>query len=427
MRALIYQLGTLIALPAGLYAPHVGLLLYYWLSLMSPHSVVWGGLPLPFIQVAAVVTLLGLAVSHDRQSPFSSSTMILLILLWVWTLLTTFAAHHPAAAWEHWIQWSKVVIMAVISASVINTRLKLQAFIWILVLSIGYYGVKGGLFVLISGGNHLVLGPSASAIKQTNEIARAFIMTLPLMVFLALHSANRLTRLALWAGSGLTVLALVGTNSRGGFVAFLAMIMVAWLRSQYKLKALLMAAVVVATGLYVLPEERLEGTSDRYATIDDYDEDNSFQGRLAVWTNGLSFIKYNPITGGGFDVFELSFGKASHNSYIEAAGEHGIVGFTLYVIVVISALGHLSSVVKACRDDPELFWARDLARLMQLSFVGYLVGSLVINHAFFEYFYVQVGLVVVLYILVVKKTSVIVQDFNGIVAENASSGRVPGQ
>jgi probable O-glycosylation ligase (exosortase A-associated) len=373
--------------------------------------------------MAAIAAILGLVLSHDRQSPFSSTTMILLILLWVWTLITTLLAHHPEAAWQHWIAWSKIVLMTVVAVCLINNQLKLQAFVWILVLSIGFYSIKGGLFVLASGGNYLVIGPSASALSGNNEIARAFIMTLPLMIFLALHSAKRLTRLALWAGSGLTVLALVGTSSRGAFVAFLAMIVVAWLRSQYKLQALLVSAVVIAAGFYVLPEERLASTRDRYATIEDYSEDNSFQGRVAVWNEALKIVKNNPITGGGFNVFDLSLGKASHNSYIEAAGEHGIVGFVLYILIVLSVIVHLSSVVKACRYDPQLFWARDLARLMQLSFVGYLVGSLVINHAFFEYFYVQVGLVAILHMLVVKKITVPNRNLDGIVAQNNPSGK----
>jgi O-antigen ligase len=201
------------------------------------------------------------------------------------------------------------------------------------------------------------------------------------------------------------------------------MIVVAWLRSQYKLQALLVSAVVIAAGFYVLPEERLASTRDRYATIEDYSEDNSFQGRVAVWNEALKIVKNNPITGGGFNVFDLSLGKASHNSYIEAAGEHGIVGFVLYILIVLSVIVHLSSVVKACRYDPQLFWARDLARLMQLSFVGYLVGSLVINHAFFEYFYVQVGLVAILHMLVVKKIAVPNRNLDGIVAQNNPSGK----
>lgn len=423
MRALIYQLGTLIALPAALYAPHVGLLLYYWLSLMSPHSIAWGGLPLPLIPMAAVVTIVGLVLSHDRQSPFSSTTIVLLILLWVWTLITTLLAHHPEAAWQHWIAWSKIVLMTVVAVCLINNQLKLQAFIWILVLSIGYYSVKGGLFVLASGGNYLVIGPSASALSANNEIARAFIMTLPLMIFLALHSAKRLTRLALWAGSGMTVLALVGTNSRGGFVAFLAMIVVAWLRSQYKLQALLVTAVVIVAGFYILPEERLAGTRDRYATINDYSEDSSFQGRVAVWGQALKIVRNDPITGGGFNVFELSVGKASHNSYVEAAGEHGIVGFILYILLLVTAIAHLSGVMKVCRNDHNLFWARDLARLMQLSFVGYLVGGLVINHAFFEYFYIQISIVAALHIIVSKTARVPGPELSSIIAQNTNSGK----
>jgi hypothetical protein len=60
---------------------------------------------------------------------------------------------------------------------------------------------------------------------------------------------------------------------------------------------------------------------------------------------------------------------------------------------------------------------------MQLSFVGYLVGSLVINHAFFEYFYVQVGIVAVLHILVVKKMAAPSENSDGIVTQNNNCGK----
>ena len=68
-----------------------------------------------------------------------------------------------------------------------------------------------------------------------------------------------------------------------------------------------------------------------------------------------------------------------------------------------------------------MFWARDLARLMQLSFVGYLVGGLVINHAFFEYFYVQISIVAALHIIVSKTVTVPSPELSGIIARNTNS------
>ena len=50
--------------------------------------------------------------------------------------------------------------------------------------SIAFYGTKGGIFTLLSGGQHHVLGPASTFIAGSNEIAFATIIILPLLWYI---------------------------------------------------------------------------------------------------------------------------------------------------------------------------------------------------------------------------------------------------
>ena len=56
--------------------------------------------------------------------------------------------------------------------------------------------------------------------------------------------------------------------------------------------------------------------------------------------------------------------------------------------------------MRKTRSRPDLYWARDLALLLKMSMVGYLVGGLVINHTYFEFYYTLIALMVVTRVLV---------------------------
>ena len=114
----------------------------------------------------------------------------------------------------------------------------------VIVLSIGYYGIKGGIFTIKTGGVHLVLGPDKSFISTRGEIATALNMTIPLMRYL------QLTTRRMWIKHGLTVamilslVAIFGTHSRGGFLGLAAMALFLIMKTR---KKILLLAVLIIT------------------------------------------------------------------------------------------------------------------------------------------------------------------------------------
>ena len=72
-----------------------------------------------------------------------------------------------------------------VAASLLHEREHVHWLLWGLVVSVGYYGVKGGIFSIITGAENRVWGPPDSFIEDNNAIAVALIMVIPIMYYLA--------------------------------------------------------------------------------------------------------------------------------------------------------------------------------------------------------------------------------------------------
>ena len=76
-----------------------------------------------------------------------------------------------------------------------------------------------------------------------------------------------------------------------------------------------------------------------------------------------------------------------HSIYFEVLGEHGWIGLTIFLSLGLTALLTCSRIVKLSRDRPDLKWASDLAKMMQVCLVGYAAAGTFLNLATFDLFY----------------------------------------
>ena len=60
--------------------------------------------------------------------------------------------------------------------------------------SIGFFGIKGGIFTLLTGGIKPVGGADNAYFSDNNLLAVALLMTIPLMRYLQLTSGQRVVR-----------------------------------------------------------------------------------------------------------------------------------------------------------------------------------------------------------------------------------------
>jgi putative inorganic carbon (hco3(-)) transporter len=390
------------SLPFALKRPVIGLLAFVWISLMNPHRLTYGSAyDFPFAAIIAAVTLTGLLMTAEPKRLPVTPAVVTLVLFLVWMTLTCLSAFNPSLAWGGWSNVVKTVTMALIAMLVINQERDIKALTLVMALSLGFYGLKGGVFTLTSGGGSRVVGPAGTYISDNNTLALGMIVALPLIWYFQGLATKKWIRLGFISLALLTLIAIIGSYSRGALLGGAAMLFFLWLKSRQKLMSSIAIIFVVLVTLIFMPEQWFE----RMNTIDDYQQDASAMGRINGWQFAINVATAN-FMGGGFNSFtpDMFYVYApvptdfhvAHSIYFQVLGDHGFVGLGLFLLLIFLAWRTGSRVKRFCKEKPELKWAADLAMMCQVSLVGYAVAGAFLSMPYYDFFYYVVALLVLL-------------------------------
>ncbi|HNP62620.1 MAG TPA: putative O-glycosylation ligase, exosortase A system-associated [Woeseiaceae bacterium] len=403
MRDLLITLIVFGSVPFILMRPSIGVLMWSWLGYMNPHRLTWGfAYNFPFSQIVAASLILGLFFSKEpKKIPFNALTTLWLI--WVlWMCMTTFMAIDSShSAWEL-ERTLKIQMMVLATIMVMKTHARINNLVWVIVVSIGFYGVKGGLFTLVTGGNYLVWGPPMTHITGNNEIAFALVMTLPLMRYLQLETQHRWVRMGLIVSMLLVSVSIIGSYSRGAFLAGSAMALSLILKSKNKFRIGVVLVVLGIIAAAFIPQK----WEERMATIQNYEMDASAMGRINAWRFAINLAKEYPVFGGGFDTFlpELFQTYApvpddfhdAHSIYFEVLAEHGFVGLAIYLLLGLVTLQNGRKIAKLSKNRESLRWIHNLSSMIQVSIIGYAVGGAFLGLAYFDLYYHLIAIVILM-------------------------------
>jgi probable O-glycosylation ligase (exosortase A-associated) len=405
MRDILVIAVLLGALPFILKRPWFGALMWVWVSVMNPHRLTWGvAFDMPFAMLIAITTLVAIVINRGHKQLPLGPTVVVLVLLFAWMHVTLlFAMDHK----ESLIQWNKVVkifFMFFVVMYVLHTKEHIQWLVLVITASIAFFGVKGGLFTLRGAGGERVYGPAGSFIEENNALAVAVIMTIPLLRYWHQQAkefnlvvplrlwrhwvTERRAKLALLGGMLLCALAALGSQSRGALLAISAMLGFLWLKSRSKFITLFLFILVIPPLIGFMPQS----WEDRMRTITTYESDGSAMGRIDVWTGIVRLANDRPLVGGGFGIYEASVvgqymsGKvrAGHSIWFQFLGEHGYVGLFLFMLMWMLTWRDASWTIRRCDKREGWQWAADLARMIQVSLVGYFVGGAFLQLAYFD-------------------------------------------
>lgn len=402
MRDLIIFAVIFAMIPMVLKRPAFGVVVFAWISIMNPHRLTYGSAKdFQFAAIIAVATMAAMLFSKEpRRYPWTPVTILILVFA-TWMTLTTLFALSPTLAWLEWNRVIKTFLMIAITILVITEKKDLMRLVWVLGLSLGFFGLKGGIFTIVSGGSYRVWGPDGSYISENNSLAVAFVMTVPILWYLRNQTKSKLIRHGLEFVALMTIVSAAGSYSRGAILAGVAMLGMLWLKSKRKLTTSVVLALVVPLVLMLMPDQWLE----RMASISEYKSDGSSMGRINAWYFAFEIAK-RFVMGGGFNVFNPAIFRqyapdptdfhVAHSIYFQVLGEHGFVGITIYVLLILTTWRLASKTIRTCNDQAELRWAGDLAKACQVSLTGYLVGGAFLSLAYYDYFYYILATLVII-------------------------------
>ena len=405
LRSIFMTALVLGCLPFIVVKPHFGVLVFSWLSYMNPHHYVWGfAADFRFVLLVGAVTVVAWLLSREpKRLPWNTVTVLLAAFM-LWISFTTLFMIYPEVGYPKWERAIKVLFFnGFVTVGLITSRRRVHLLIWVIVASIAFFAVKGGIFVLLTGGESRVRGPDDSFFGDNNHLAVALLMILPLMRYLQLNTKKPWIRWGLIGGMILLLISVVGTQSRGALVGLI--VVGAYLAMKMR-RRILIGAVLVATVLATInfmPEKWHE----RMASIQEYSTDKSALGRLESWGYAIDLAARRPFVGGGFGAFagnlrvdsETKFWTA-HSIYFEILGAHGYVGLVLFLLLGVATFRAGSWIRRHSNGDPRLTWARDLAAMLQVSLIAFATAGAFLNMAFFDLFYHVVALMVATKVIV---------------------------
>ncbi len=417
MRDYVIILVVLGSLPIGLFRPFYGLLVYAWISYGYPHNLAWSfAQTFPVAKLSALSVMGGLLFSPTGNvAALRQKENIAMLLLWCTFTISTAFAIYPDQAWVKWQDASKLILMSILATALLQNRAQLRLFVLTIALSLGFWGFKGGLFGLATGGNQLVFGPEPSIIGANNAIGLALDMCVPLLWYLASEERGWLKRL-LQLFLALSIPAIMFTYSRGSSLALAVVLLLIVLKSKHRIPLLIGAVIAGVLAIPFIPQKWLE----RQQTVVSYGDDSSAMSRVDNWKFCWRVAQDYPLTGAGFDwqsreMFEryapefiMKYkGKIwnTHNIFFSILTSHGFPGLFCFVAMILFCMASCTQLKWSVRRVPELAWVRTYSDMIQLSLVAFVVNGMFVNMEYFDLPYHWVSVIVSLKIIVSRELS----------------------
>jgi O-antigen ligase len=249
---------------------------------------------------------------------------------------------------------------------------------------------------------------------DANDFATFAVTALPLGLYAIVAARGAAARAIAGAALALLSLAFVWTGSRGGFIAFLAVLVYILLRYRavpfgWRMAGTALVGIVVVAAA----SDRYWAQMETILSETDYNRTDE-TGRFQIWERGIGYALSNPVFGVGPDNFPAAEGmlspyadrqqlgvgvrwNAAHNSFLQVAAEAGLPALVFFVgmfAATFAALGRVSRLARRRDVDRRI---PQMAQALTAALVGFVVGGFFLSLAYSEMLYALVALSVALY------------------------------
>lgn len=266
------------------------------------------------------------------------------------------------------------------------------------------------LFISVGSDGRLAGGVHYDA----NDIALLLVATIPFALYFLRPGVAVRRRLYALFSLVLFVALMIKCASRGGFIAFVIVLL--YVTLAFRAVPVRMRIGAVAATVLVMMVFGSATYWNMMETIahpkDDYNM-TSPVGRKAIWKRGVGYMLAHPILGVGANNFPQAEGSVSeisrqyasenrglkwstaHNSFVLVGAELGIGGLIAFVTMIGTSFKHLSS-IKTGRDEYIGVTNEDeaFAQALIASLIGFCVAGFFVSAAYSPFLLALIGLVV---------------------------------
>jgi len=409
MRDIFVSMIIVGLMPTCYRRPFVGLVIFSWLAYMRVQDLTWGFAKYQrWSYFVAILTAVGFVVSKERKRWFlPDPRCYIMIFLALWIAVGVALSVSPSKyQFTRLLEFFKVIAIALFTTSVVSTKERLRVMLWVIALSFGFYGVKSGLWGIATFGAPILAGPGGM-IADNNDFALAIAMSVPMLFYLGWTERRPELKRAFFVALPLSIITVVCTHSRGGFLALSCGIAVMVWRSRNRFLGIGIAVALGIAGVLLAPPKYIE----RLKTIKDYQTEGSAAGRIRAWGIATRMATDNPFFGVGLNKFRWHYltynpnplkkeieGSAiivAHSSYFQIWAECGTPALLIFFLLMFSSLWTCWRIRKEATRRYMTSWIINYATMFEASMVTFMVGTSFLNRAHFDLFYHWVALIVV--------------------------------
>lgn len=372
--------------------PIYGLLSYEFFDYVKPDYITHHAVSQMRLQYWGAVALIISMFTHGKPFFVRNFSTLCLFLMWFIAVSTTFFFSDMGLLSNTFIQFSKVFLIALIISSLITNTREFKWYCFIIVLFVGVNAARQGFGGLAIGGSHNLTGP----MNDNNLYGQWLVCSIPFTFYFMGAVKKRYLKILLSFVIVGQSLAVLWTDSRGGFLGLCAVWIIFILKSKHKIILLL---VVGLAAFGYLNMDVFTGSRERTSTISTAAEkDSSAIGRIHFWKVALIMMKDNPLGLGlkgyknNYEKYDFSdglyrkSGRAVHNSFLQIGTELGWLGLALFLILI----GRVYLMNISIRKKLKKFKTQEskeiisYTQLLDVAFVGFIVTGTFVSQAFSE-------------------------------------------
>jgi len=276
---------------------------------------------------------------NRRVFPYFNWAHRAMIAFGIWMTLSYLFSNNMDRSWIYYEDFLKIFIMYLLGSQVIRSYKQIHVLYLIVTFSLGYIAFEMVQIYFTTG--YLVLFRRGFAGLDNNGAALVLAMGIPLSYF-----AWEFTRG--WYRWGFLLIipiiaeCIMSSYSRGAMISALAVAPFYLLYSRKKIFLLICMGMMAAAVPIVAGDE----IKERFFSVNDREQDDSFQSRMASFRAAYLIANDYPVFGAGIrcsNLLTLKYGadmegRTIHNTYLQIAADAGWTGMLLYLLLLAAAI-----------------------------------------------------------------------------------------